>query len=316
MVKAGVYLLARTHPLLGDTWLWTHLVTAIGLATMLLGAIATLGQKDLKRILAYSTLAVLGTLAASWLPEGAVQSLVVDGLIGGVGGVLVFLPQILILFLFIAVLEDCGYLARAAFMVDRLMRPLGLSGRAFIPLLSSFACAVPAILGTRSIADRRERLITILIAPFMSCSARLPVYVLLIGALGLSAALLFFTRHWFPPVPALAAITLGYPLWSWRRLEGAMRFLDQELSDLQRQRAELAIHQEADAQTAMSFLARILPVRGWSLQDAKGRVVQEQGDVRPVNRKPAAVAPTSGSSCAKIINGSVQSICSASHASS
>lgn len=124
----------------------------------------------------------LGSVAAGLLPGGAIESLVVDGVIGGVGGVIVFLPQILILFLFIAILEDCGYLARAAFMVDRLMRPLGLSGRAFIPLLSSFACAVPAILATRTIADHRERFITILVAPFMSCSARLPVYVLLIGA--------------------------------------------------------------------------------------------------------------------------------------
>lgn len=125
----------------------------------------------------------LGEVAAAVLPAGVARSLVQDGLIAGVGGVLVFLPQILILFLFISVLEDCGYLARAAFMVDRLMRPLGLSGRAFIPLLSSFACAVPAIMGTRAIADRRERLMTILLAPLMSCSARLPVYVLLIGAL-------------------------------------------------------------------------------------------------------------------------------------
>lgn len=124
----------------------------------------------------------LGHYAGAILPAGAVQSLVRDGLIGGVGGVLTFVPQILILFMFIAILEDCGYLARAAFMVDRLMRPLGLSGRAFIPLLSSFACAVPAILGTRAITDLRERLITILMAPFMSCAARLPIYVLLIGA--------------------------------------------------------------------------------------------------------------------------------------
>ncbi len=129
------------------------------------------------------SLAAVGDAISDVLPTGIIRSLVLDGLIAGVGGVLVFLPQILILFLFIAILEDCGYLARAAFLVDRLMRPLGLSGRAFIPLLSSFACAVPAIMGTRAIADRRERFITILIAPFMSCSARLPVYVLLIGAL-------------------------------------------------------------------------------------------------------------------------------------
>ncbi|RMF73337.1 MAG: ferrous iron transporter B, partial [Planctomycetota bacterium] len=102
--------------------------------------------------------------------------------IAGVGGVLVFLPQIMILFGLIAILEDCGYMARAAYMMDRLMRGLGLSGRAFIPLLSAFACAVPAIMGARAISDRRERFVTILIAPFMSCSARLPVYTLIIGA--------------------------------------------------------------------------------------------------------------------------------------
>jgi ferrous iron transport protein B len=97
--------------------------------------------------------------------------------------VIVFLPQIMILFMFVAILEDCGYLARAAFMADRLMRPMGLSGRALIPLMSSFACAVPAIMGARAIPDRRERFTTIMLAPFMSCSARLPVYTLLIGAL-------------------------------------------------------------------------------------------------------------------------------------
>ncbi len=121
--------------------------------------------------------------AVRFLPEGALRSLITAGVLAGVGSVLAFMPQILVLFLFLAILEDCGYLARAAFMVDRLMRPLGLSGRAFIPLLSSFACAVPAIMGTRTIADRRERFLTIFIAPFMSCSARLPVYSLLISAL-------------------------------------------------------------------------------------------------------------------------------------
>ncbi len=116
------------------------------------------------------------------LPDGALQSLIVDGVIGGVGAVVVFLPQILILFLFIAVLEDCGYMARAAFLMDRLMAGVGLSGKSFIPLLSSFACAVPGIMATRVIENRRDRLATILIAPLMSCSARLPVYVILIGA--------------------------------------------------------------------------------------------------------------------------------------
>jgi ferrous iron transport protein B len=116
------------------------------------------------------------------LPDGALRSLIVDGVIGGVGAVVVFLPQILILFLFIAILEDCGYMARAAFLMDRLMAGVGLSGKSFIPLLSSFACAVPGIMAARVIENRRDRLATILIAPLMSCSARLPVYVILIGA--------------------------------------------------------------------------------------------------------------------------------------
>jgi ferrous iron transport protein B len=127
----------------------------------------------------------IGALAAgveSAVPAGAVRSLVVDGVVGGVGAVVIFLPQILILFLFIAVLEDCGYMARAAFLMDRLMAGVGLSGKSFIPLLSSFACAVPGIMATRVIENRRDRLATILIAPLMSCSARLPVYVILIGA--------------------------------------------------------------------------------------------------------------------------------------
>lgn len=116
------------------------------------------------------------------LPAGALRSLLVDGVIAGAGGVLTFLPQILVLFLFIAVLEDCGYMARAAYLMDKLMAGIGLSGKSFIPLLSSFACAVPGILATRVIEHRRDRLVTILIAPLMSCSARLPVYTLLIAA--------------------------------------------------------------------------------------------------------------------------------------
>jgi ferrous iron transport protein B len=127
----------------------------------------------------------IDTIAAgveSRLPSGALRSLLIDGVIAGVGGVVVFLPQIAMLFLFIAVLEDCGYLARAAFLMDRLLAGVGLGGRSFIPLLSSFACAIPGIMATRGIENRRERLLTILVAPLMSCSARLPVYVLLCGA--------------------------------------------------------------------------------------------------------------------------------------
>ncbi len=116
------------------------------------------------------------------MPAGVLRSLIVDGVIAGVGGVLVFLPQILILFGFIALLEECGYMARAAYLMDKQMSRIGLSGKSFIPLLSSFACAVPGVMATRSIEDRRDRLVTILIAPLMSCSARLQVYSLLIAA--------------------------------------------------------------------------------------------------------------------------------------
>ncbi len=124
----------------------------------------------------------LGALVAGVIPDGIFQSLIVDGLIAGVGSVLVFLPQILILFLFIILLEDFGYMARAAFLLDRIMGVAGLHGRAFIPLLSSVACAIPGVMATRVIDNRRDRLTTILVAPLMTCSARIPVYTLIIAA--------------------------------------------------------------------------------------------------------------------------------------
>lgn len=124
----------------------------------------------------------LGDFVGTLLPAGALNSLIVDGIIAGAGTVIVFLPQILILFLWILALEESGYLPRAAFMLDKLMASAGLSGRSFIPLLSSFACAVPGIMSTRTIQNPRDRMVTILIAPLMTCSARLPVYALLIGA--------------------------------------------------------------------------------------------------------------------------------------
>src|SRR5439155_9148560 len=116
------------------------------------------------------------------MAPGPFRSLLTDGALKGVGGVLVFLPQILILFAVIAVLEDCGYMARAAFLMDKLMAKCGLNGKSFIPLLSSVACAVPGIMATRVIENRRDRLATILVAPLMSCSARLPLYRLAIGS--------------------------------------------------------------------------------------------------------------------------------------
>lgn len=125
----------------------------------------------------------LGEWVTTQLPEGLLADLLVNGVIAGVGGVLVFLPQITILFAFILLLEDSGYLPRAAFLLDNLLAKSGLSGRAFIPLLSSFACAVPAVMSARTIQDPRERLVTIAIAPMLTCSARLPVYALIIGAI-------------------------------------------------------------------------------------------------------------------------------------
>ncbi|MBI2395556.1 MAG: ferrous iron transport protein B [Deltaproteobacteria bacterium] len=127
--------------------------------------------------------AMLGTKVGASMAEGPLRALVVDGIFAGVGAVLVFVPQIALLFLFLAALEDSGYLARAAFLMDRVLSKIGLNGKSFIPLLSSFACAIPGILATRTIEGRRDRLATILVAPFMTCSARLPVYALLVGAL-------------------------------------------------------------------------------------------------------------------------------------
>jgi len=135
----------------------------------------------------------LGGFVAEHIPDGDFQSFLVDGVIGGVGGILIFLPQICILFLFLALLEDSGYLARAAFVMDRLMRRIGLPGTAFVPLLSAHACAIPAIMATRVIRDPRDRLVTILVAPLMTCSARIPVYAMVTALL-------------FPNDPAKAAL--------------------------------------------------------------------------------------------------------------
>lgn len=155
-----------------------------------------------------------GTVA-QWLPEGDLSSLVTDGLIAGVGGVLVFLPQIAILFFALALLEDTGYLARAAFVMDRLMARVGLPGKAFVPLLSAHACAIPAIMSARVIDDRRDRLLTILVAPLLTCSARVPVYVmvisLLLGDRPIAAAALFAGCY------ALGIVAAFVMAWVFRR---------------------------------------------------------------------------------------------------
>ncbi|TWT99818.1 Ferrous iron transport protein B [Botrimarina colliarenosi] len=137
-----------------------------------------------------------GDTVGGWLPDGDLKSLLVDGVIGGVGGMLVFLPQICLLFFLLALLEDSGYLARAALVMDRLMQRVGLPGKAFVPMLSAHACAIPAIMSTRVIDDRRDRLVTILVAPLLSCSARVPVYVMVVAML-------------FPDRPGAAAATFA-----------------------------------------------------------------------------------------------------------
>jgi len=149
--------------------------------------------------------ALLGDSAGRAFSAGPLRSLVVDGIIGGVGSVVVFIPQIFILFAFIAVLEDCGYMARAAFLMDRIMARAGLNGKSFIPLLSSVACAVPGIMAARVIENRRDRLATIMVAPLMSCSARLPVYMLLTGAFLGGDAYPF----WLPGVTLFAMYCIG-----------------------------------------------------------------------------------------------------------
>jgi len=135
----------------------------------------------------------LGSVSRSWLPQGIVQEFVEGGLIAGVGSVVVFLPQILLLFFFIGLMEDSGYMARVAFLMDRIMRAMGLHGRAFVPMLSGYACAVPAILATRTMERQRDRTLTMMVIPLMTCSARLPVYTLIIGTL-------------FPPSKALGTL--------------------------------------------------------------------------------------------------------------
>lgn len=182
--------LAREHPLKPHHWttrldrlflhpLWGTLIlfSILGLTFQAVFNWATYPMEGIEALIAW----VGGGLTAL-LPAGWIQSFIVDGLLAGVGSVVIFIPQILFIFFIILILEDSGYMARAAFLMDRHMRRVGLHGRAFIPLLSSFACAIPGIMATRTIENRRDRLVTILISPLMACSARVPVYTLLIAA--------------------------------------------------------------------------------------------------------------------------------------
>jgi len=178
---------ARTGPSVSDRIdqvvvhpLWAWLVLG-GIMTALFLSIFTLAEYPMNWI--DGEVAALGTWVKGAMPPGDLRDLFTDGAIAGVGGIVVFLPQILILFFFLGLLESTGYMARAAFIMDRLMSRVGLNGKSFIPLLGSYACAIPGIMATRTIEDAKDRLVTILVAPLMSCSARLPVYLLMIAAL-------------------------------------------------------------------------------------------------------------------------------------
>jgi ferrous iron transport protein B len=179
--EPGRYRLTATDRI--DRWLTHRLWGMLVFAAVMLVVFQAVfvGAQPPRRWIDAATGALAGWIEGS-LPDGALRSLLAEGVVGGVGSVVAFLPQILILFLFIAVLEDCGYMARAAYLMDRVMSRIGLSGRSFIPMLSSFACAVPGIMAARVIENERDRLTTIAVMPLLTCSARLPVYTLLIAA--------------------------------------------------------------------------------------------------------------------------------------
>jgi ferrous iron transport protein B len=196
---------------------------------------------------------VLSDLVVGWVATGALQSLLVDGIIAGVGAILVFLPQIVILVFFIAIMEGTGYMARVAFLLDRPLSKVGLSGRSFIPMFTSFACAVPGILATRMIPDERARIATIVTAPLMSCSARLPVYVLLLGAFfpPETAGLVLFGLY------ALGIVTAAFVAWILRRgvLSGGLGTLMMELPTYQRPVRRVVLSQVLGASRAFVVLA-------------------------------------------------------------
>ena len=181
-----------THPIVG----MAAFAGVMFLTFWLIYSLATYPMEWIEALTGFA-----GDTISRWLPEGDLQSLLVDGVVGGVGGTIVFLPQICILFFMLALLEESGYMARAAFVMDRLMQRVGLPGKAFVPMLSAHACAIPAIMATRVIDDRRDRLATILVLPLMTCSARLPVYALVV-------ALVFNDQ----PLMATTVFTAAYSL--------------------------------------------------------------------------------------------------------
>jgi ferrous iron transport protein B len=231
------------------------------------------------------TFAHLGNAVSAVLPAGPLRDLLIDGVIGGIAGTVVFLPQICLLFFLISLLEDTGYLARAAFVNDRLFRRFGLPGQAFVPLLTAHACALPAIMSTRLIPDRRDRLATILVAPFMSCSARLPVYVLL-------TSLLFVDKpHWAGPAFAacymLGAAAAFFTAWLFGKtgLKGSPRPMVLELPTYKRPSVRNALltakdQGQAFLQTAGTVIVAICVVMWWLSAYPKVAVPAEAAALR------------------------------------
>lgn len=203
MGQQGISLTSRI-----DAWA-LHPVYGLGLFVMVMGILfqALFSWSDPLISAIENVFSWIGEGAEASLPAGILRDLLVDGVIGGVGSVLVFLPQILMLFLLLGILEDSGYMSRVAFLVDRAMKALGLHGRAFVPMLSGYACAIPAIMATRTLESRRDRLLTMLVVPLMSCSARLPVYTLIIASLFPS------TKIW-GIIPAQGTLMAGMYLFS------------------------------------------------------------------------------------------------------
>jgi ferrous iron transport protein B len=238
----------------------------------------------------------LGEQASARLPASLLTDLLVEGVIGGVGNVIVFLPQILLLFFFIGLLEDSGYMARAAYLMDRIMRSLGLHGRAFVPMLSGFACAVPAIMATRTMEHKRDRLLTMMVVPLMTCSARLPVYTLIIGALfppdhlfGLLPVqgLLMVAMYLFSVVVALvAAGVLGRTLIKGQRVPLLLELPPYRLPTL-RSIFRLMVERSRSFLTEAGTVILACTVLMWALLEFPKRDLPADWDARPAAEQAA-----------------------------
>ena len=208
----------------------------------------------------------LGGVAATALPEGLFADFVVDALIGGVGGVLVFLPQIVLLFFFLGLMEDSGYMARVAYLMDRVMKAMNLHGRAFVPMLSGFACAVPAVMATRTMERKRDRLLTMLVVPLMTCSARLPVYTLLIGALFPATLLMGF-------LPLQGTAMVGMYLFSTLVALGAAWVLGRAVPGLRAGGTSFVMELPPYRLPRLSDVVRMMVERSWLFVREAGTVI-------------------------------------------